>query len=101
MTDRAEKSWKIVGTVASVIAVVVVVVGFVYSQSYDGRISTNEENIKTLQTDVKQHKDNSSIHRTTEEARAVEKADAEFRDFVKTRLSNIESKVDNLERRVR
>lgn len=45
-------------------------------------------------TDLQEHKEKAGIHRSPEEVAAKDKADAEFKEYVKESLQRIERKVD-------
>lgn len=58
-----------------------------------------DNRIDTVEHELRGHKENSTIHRTAEEGRAIERADADFKQFVRERLISIENRIDNMERR--
>lgn len=45
-------------------------------------------------TDLQEHKEKAGIHRSPEEVAAKDRADAEFKEYVKESLQRIERKVD-------
>lgn len=50
--------------------------------------------VNGLAGDLRSHKENSEIHRTREEVLAKEKAEVEWKEYVKESLRRIEQKVD-------
>lgn len=98
MTDRAQSRLKSISLVIGIIVGTITILG-ASAGYFNNRIDSTNIRVDRVESQLLQHKENTSIHRTSEEARAVERGDTEFREFVKSRLISIEHRIENLERR--
>lgn len=92
MKERLQKAAPVITAIVGVIVGIATVLGLIFGRTVDTRLSN-------VETDLGTHTDNTAIHRTAEESRVVERADADFKQFVRERLISIENRIDNMERR--
>ncbi len=97
MTQRIVDTWKTLGSVASVLAVLVMIVTLIYSMSYGGRIEQNSQDIHDTRVELRGHKENMIIHRTAEEGRAWERGEQVWRELLMDRLQSIDKRLEKLE----
>jgi hypothetical protein len=96
MTDRTLNN---VGTAVKIFVGLLTIVGIVFGLSFDNRIERNQTDVRAVSTTLQQHKDNSGIHRTAEEAREFESGqDARWNQLFRE-LDQLNKRIDNLERR--
>jgi hypothetical protein len=81
------------------LAMLLVTIATLVLRAYDVRIDTVDTRVNGVQTQLTQHKDNTSIHRTAEEGRAWERGEQVWRELLMDRLQSIDKRLEKLEGR--
>jgi TolA-binding protein len=96
-TQKLDVSEKAVRIIVGVVTVLVIIFGF----AFDGRLTGTQTKIEAVDSDLQDHKANTSIHRTAEESAARDNSENARWTQLFRELEQINKRIDNLEQRSR
>ena len=92
--EKLKSTGTVVGIIGGLIAILATVVG-----AFTQRIDKVDLRVDGVESELRQHKDNSAIHRTAEEGRAFERGEQAKWELLMDRLQSIDKRLEKLEAR--